>query len=314
MFASQKEADAERDAILNIYMKMLEEYLALPGIPGRKTESEKFAGAVASYSIEHIMPDGWAIQGPDFHSDGQNFSKAFEIKFLAENGGVEYAWQNTYAISTRELGVMVATHGDDKGLILPPMVAYIQIIIVPIYRNENKERVIEYATGISKRISSRYRARIDSREGYSPGYKFSDWEMKGIPLRIELGENEMRGGKATLARRDNGEKTVVGLEELDGKCGALLSEIQRALYRKAAELLKSSVHEVEDYGRFKEILEGRKGMLHSPWCGRAECEAKVKEETGAKITNMPFQKARQGEKCIYCGEKAEHMANFARSY
>ncbi len=314
VFATEKEAEAERDVILEIYQRSIRDYLALPGIPGRKSDYEKFAGAVASFSIEHIMPDGLALQGPDFHIDGQNFSKAFDIKFLNEEGKTDYAWQNTYAITTRELGVMVATHGDDKGLILPPMVAHIQIVIVPIYRKENMAEMLEYAKKVQNALKGKYRTRLDSREGYSPGYKFSEWELKGVPLRIEIGAKEAAADKVTLARRDTGEKTEAGMSGLEEKAEELLEKIQENLYQKAEALLKASIHTVKDYQEFKEALEKKKGMMHAAWCGSRECEMKIKEETGAKITNIPFDQGRLLDKCVYCGKKSKHMANFARSY
>lgn len=314
VYATEKEAEAERDVILNIYNKILREYLALPGIMGRKTDHEKFAGAVATFSIEHIMPDGWAIQGPDFHIDGQNFSKAFDIKFLTEEGKTEYAWQNTYAITTRELGVMVATHGDDKGLVLPPKLAYIQIVIVPIYKTEGKETVMKFAEKVSSLLKDKYRTKLDRREGYSPGFKFSEWELKGVPLRLDIGEKEAKGNKVTVARRDTGEKTEVELSKLPEKCAELIESIQEDMYRKAESFLRANIHDVEDYAEFKKILEKKKGILHAGWCGGKECEAKVKEETGAKITNIPFDQGKKAEKCIYCSKKSKCMANFARSY
>jgi prolyl-tRNA synthetase len=314
VFATAKEAEDERDVILGIYMKVLKEYLALPGIVGKKTDNEKFAGAIASFSVEHIMPDGWALQGPDFHLDGQNFSKAFDIKFLTEEGTTEYAFQNTYAISTRELGVLVATHGDDKGLILPPNVAYIQVVIVPIFRKENKEKVLDYAKKVNSSINEKLRTKLDSRDSYSPGYKFSEWELKGIPLRIEIGEKEADSNLVTIVRRDTGEKTQAELLKLKEKCTELLKEITANLYAKAEKFLKSHIHSAEDYSEFKKVLEEKKGIIHAAWCGGSECEAKVKDETGAKITNIPFEHEKQKEKCVHCGKKAKHMANFARSY
>ena len=313
VFATREEAEAERDKILGIYVNALKDYFALPGIDGKKTDNEKFAGAVASFSVEHIMPDGWAIQGPDFHIDGQNFAKAFEIKFLDKAGKTEYAWQNTFAISTRELGVMIATHGDDKGLVLPPMVAYLQIVIVPIYRKDNGENIVTYAKKAEETIKTVFRTRMDIREGYSPGYKFSEWELKGVPLRIEIGEKEVVDGNVTLVRRDTGEKVVVKLEELQDKCKTILEKIQEDLYTKAKTFMEDRVRRAETYDDMKKLLaEG--GMVHAGWCGKTECEKKVKEETGAKITNMPFDQGIKSDKCIYCGMPAESMANFARSY
>ncbi|MCL4375209.1 proline--tRNA ligase, partial [Candidatus Marsarchaeota archaeon] len=313
VYATSEEADKERDFILNLYLKTLKDHLALPGIPGQKTDKEKFAGGVNSYSIEHILPDGWAIQGPDFHSDGQNFAKAFDIKFLDKDGKMEYAWQNTYAITTRMLGVMVAMHGDDKGLIIPPRVARIQVIIVPITKKDNFAKVKE-ACENALGVLDKQRARIDYREGYSPGYKFNEWELKGVPLRIEVGSREAEKNTAVLVRRDTGEKIEVALSDLAAKVAETLDSIQHDLYKKAEEMMNASIHTATDYEEMKKILESSKGMIHAPWCGDINCENKIKEETGAKITNMPFDQGEKGEKCIYCKRKAKAMANFARSY
>ena len=314
VFATRDEALRERDFVLEMYQRILRDYLALPGIPGTKSDHEKFAGAEASYSIEHIMPDGWALQGPDFHSDGQNFSKAFEIKFLNREGSQEYAWQNTYAITTRELGVVVAVHGDDKGLVLPPKIAYVQVVIVPILKTDASREVLEFAKKLERRLAIRYRVRLDSREDYTPGYKFNEWELKGVPLRIEVGPRDMAKGTVVCVRRDTGRKEEVKHESVESEVGRLLDQIQADLYERAKSLLKDSVHLADSYDSLKSILDTKKGIAHAPWCGDTKCELSVKEETGAKITNIPFdQKGLKGD-CVYCGKKAKFMANFARSY
>jgi prolyl-tRNA synthetase len=314
VFASKEEADSERDVILKIYQKVLKEYLALPGIAGQKTDKEKFAGAIASYSIEHLMPDGWAIQGPDFHSDGQNFAKAFDITFLDKDGKKERVWQNTYAITTRELGVMVATHGDDKGLIIPPKLAYVQIIVVPIYKQENKKVVLDFAKVVSDILSGNFRVKVDSREGYSPGYKFNHWEQKGVPIRIEVGPKEVEKERVVIVRRDTGAKTDTDFGNLSEKIEAILSDINKGLYEKAEKFLKANTHEVEDYEAFKRTIKEKLGMIHAPWCGEQACEDSIRNETGAKITNIPFEQGRLGKKCVYCNKKAKYMVNFAKSY
>lgn len=314
VFATESEADAERDVILGIYQRILKEYFALPGIVGIKSEKEKFAGAVASYSIEHMMPDGWAIQGPDWHSDGQNFAKAFDIKFLDKEGNPQYAWQNTYAISTRMLGIMVATHSDDKGLALPPKLAYVQVVIVPIHKKENAEKVNKFVERIHRQLSKEFRVRIDNRDGYSPGYKFNDWELRGVPIRIEIGQKELDAEKAVLARRDTGERTECKAGEITAKVAELLDDINKSMYLKAEQFLKSNIHTASDYAELKRVLKERKGIASAPWCGGRECEDKIKEETGAKITNIPLGQGKTAEKCVCCGKRAKHTANFAKSY
>jgi len=260
------------------------------------------------------MPDGWAIQGPDFHNDGQNFAKAFDIKFLDKDGKSSYAWQNTFAITTRILGIMVATHSDDKGLVLPPKLAYIQVVIVPIYKNENVESVKSYAKSVFKQLSKSFRTKIDDRDGYSPGFKFNDWELRGIPVRIEIGQREVEASKVVLARRDTGEKIECNSKEVKARIKTLLNEINENMYAKAEEFLKSNIHSVTNYDDFKKTLTEKKGIISAPWCGNSECEDKIKDETGAKITNIPFDEKKIDSNCIYCTRKMKHMANFAKSY
>src|SRR5579875_893324 len=201
--------------ILGIYSKITREYLALPGIIGKKTDKEKFAGAIATYSIEHLLPDGKAIQGPDFHLDGQNFSKAFEIAFLNKEGKREYAWQNTWAITTREIGVMVATHSDDRGLVLPPKVAPIQVVIIPIVDERSKDEVLNAAKGIARRLESVARVKLDDRDYYTAGWKFNEWEIKGVPLRIEIGPRDIKASQVILVRRDTLEKFAASMQDIE---------------------------------------------------------------------------------------------------
>ncbi len=313
VYATQQEAMAERDVILGIYLKMLKEYFALPGIAGQKTDKEKFAGGVASYSIEHIMPDGWAIQGPDWHFDGQNFAKVFDIKFLDINEKEAFAWQNTYAISTREIGVVIATHGDDKGIILPPKVANIQVVIVPILKKGSEEQVLEYALKVEQKLGA-IRVKLDSREGYTPGYKFNEWELKGIPIRIEVGPKDIESGSVVVARRDTYEKETVKIEDVAEKVNETLEKINKNLYDKAHAFMLSKIHHADTYDELKSLISKNAGMVNAPWCGDIKCEDKVKDETGAKITNIPFDQKANGGKCVVCGKESKSRANFARSY
>ncbi|MEM0094923.1 MAG: proline--tRNA ligase [Candidatus Micrarchaeaceae archaeon] len=317
-YATEKEALAEREVILGIYQKVLKEYLALPGIAGKKTDKEKFAGAVASYSIEHIMPDGWAIQGPDWHFDGQNFARAFNISYLDKSGKKEFVWQNTYAITTREIGIMVATHGDDKGLVIPPRVARIQVVIVPIFKSGNAGPVMEFARKVEAMLKESFRIKLDDREGYTPGYKFNDWELKGVPVRIEIGPKEVKDNEVVIVRRDTGAKTSTGIADIIQKVDIVLNDIQDKLYERAIKFMREHIHKTGDYSEMKRLLKAQKpGIIQAPWCGSRECEDKIKEETSAKITNMPFEEnasAPKGMKCVYCGKPAKHIANFARSY
>ncbi len=314
VYASKEEAENERDFVLGVYQKALAELAALKGVVGRKTENERFAGAVNSYSIELLLPDGWALQGPDFHNDGQNFSKAFDVKFLNREGKYEYAWQNTYAISTRVLGAMVAVHGDDKGLVLPPNLAYIQVVIVPIMKKGSERTVLEFSQQIYSELKTKYRTKLDDRDYYSPGYKYNEWELKGVPIRIEIGAKEAEGRFVTAVRRDNGVKSKIEASKVKEDIGKAMEQMQKDMLERAEKLLKNNMHEVKSYEKFKEILKEKKGILVAPWCGESECELKIKEETGAKILNVPLDQMSLDDKCIYCGKKAKYVANFARSY
>ncbi|MEM0149332.1 MAG: proline--tRNA ligase [Candidatus Micrarchaeaceae archaeon] len=315
VFATKDEAEAERDTILGIYGKVLKEYLALPGIAGMKTNKEKFAGALASYSIEHMMPDGWAIQGPDFHNDGQNFAKAFGIKFIDKDSKVKYAFQNTFAISTRELGVMVSVHSDNKGLVLPPKLALIQAVIIPIYNDRNRDKILKAAEELCNSIKGSVRAYVDSTDAYSPGWKFNEWELKGVPLRIEIGEKELSSGSFTAVRRDTSEKIQISQAGAAKLIVEILEKMHENMYERAASALKLHTHKVTTMDELKSVI-AKGGFAQAPWCGRQECEDKIKEETGAKATNMPFdaQKDAKGKKCVYCGANATAIVNFAKSY
>ena len=314
-FATKGEADAERDVILGIYNKVLKEYLSLPGITGRKSDTEKFAGAEATNSIEHMLPDGVSVQGPDFHSDGQRFAKAFDIKFLNKEGKTEYVFQNTFGFSTRELGTMLAVHGDDKGIVIPPKLARIQVVIVPIYNNDTKDAVIKAAHELAKKAAPIARVFVDDNDAYSPGWKFHEWELKGVPIRIEMGERDIKADKVVVYRRDTWKKQDVKMKELPRAIEALMADMHESLYKKALKMLEASIHEVNTYPELKKVATTG-GFAQAPWCGSTKCEAKVKSETKAKITNMPFdaQGKARGKKCVVCGEAAKHIANFAKSY
>jgi len=313
LFATEKEAMSERDVILGIYKMITEEYLALPGLLGQKTEAETFAGAVASFSIEHLMPDGKAIQGPDFHFDGQNFSKVFEIVFIGRNGEKEFAWQNTWAITTREIGVMVATHGDDKGLIVPPKVAPIQVVIVPIFGESSKALVLGEARRIRERLEQTVSVLLDERDHLTPGRKFNEWELKGVPLRLEIGPKDIRGRRVVLVRRDNGKKRSIRMGSLLREVSKELEDVQETLYHKALTFLRENTFRAESYRELKAFAQSG-GVVRAVWCMSSECEEKVKEETGMKIINFPIERTRTKARCVYCGREGKVVANFAKSY
>jgi prolyl-tRNA synthetase len=313
LFASKEEADAEREEVMGIYRMVTEEYLALPGYMGRKSKSETFAGAEATYSIEHVLPDGKAIQGPDWHSDGQNFSKAFEITFIDKDGEKEYAWQNTFALSTREIGVMLAVHGDDKGAVVPPKLAEVQVVLVPIVNDENKREILAEAKKLEAALSSSFRTVLDDRDHLTPGRKFNEWELKGVPLRVEFGPRDLRERQAVLVRRDTGGKRQVKLASLAPEVGKELDAIQSNLLQRATEALAKSTHEAGTLSELKKEL-AKGGIVRVPWCGKDECEAKLKDETGGKILNVPLDQKRVKRKCIVCGDDADSVANFGKSY
>jgi prolyl-tRNA synthetase len=314
MFASKEEAEAERDQILGIYKGVTEQVLALPGLIGKKTDSEKFAGALASYSIEHLMPDGKAIQGPDFHSDGQNFAKAFELSFIDQKGEKQLVWQNTFAITTREIGVMVATHSDDKGLVLPPRLAPLQVVVVPIFNDETKAVVLEGAREVSEAISSSFSTTLDDRDYLTPGRKFNEWELRGVPLRVEIGPRDIKQEQLVLVRRDNSKKRSVKIADVVMEVGKELDAIQASLFHRALDALKARTNGARTYDELKSTLSTVGGVVQAAWCGSPACEERVKAETGAKIINMPLGQDKAELTCVLCGQPASTLANFAKSY
>ncbi len=313
VYAEKKEAEKETMDILEIYREVVEDFMAMPAVKGRKTEKEKFAGGEYTVSLEHLMPNGKAIQGPDSHHLGQNFAKAFDIKYLDKNEEEKYAWQNSWGFSTRQLGIMFAIHGDDKGLVIPPKVAPIKAVIVPIYKDDTRDLVLEHASKIFKSLKG-METHLDERDGYTPGFKFNEWELKGVPLRIEIGPKDIEKKQAVLVRRDNGEKKSVKITDLKKETEKILEEIQKSLFEKAKKSMDKQTKEVENYDEFKKELEGK--WLIANWCGETECEEKIKDETGAKITNIPFNlnKNKPEGKCILCGKDAKKKACFGKSY
>jgi prolyl-tRNA synthetase len=314
VFATKKEAEAEKKEIINIYLDVMKNVLALYGSPGRKSEKEKFAGAEYTYSIECFLPTGKAIQGPDFHHDGQKFSKAYDIKFQDKEGKTEYAWQNTWAITTRMLGVMFMMHGDNKGLILPPPIAPTQIIIIPIIKDENKEKIFENCEKIKKKLEKNFRTEIDKREEYTPGWKFNDWEMKGVPLRIEIGPRDIEKDEAIFVRRDTLKKISVKIDNIKDEAEKTLKEIHEQLYLNSEKLFKDSIIETENMKDLIEAIKNKK-MALSYFCNREECEDIIKEKTGGATTrNIPFEKIEKEEKCIQCGKNAKCRIYIAKGY
>lgn len=312
--ATKEEAEKEVMSILEMYKKIVEEELAIPVLIGKKSESEKFVGAVYSTTMESIMPDGKALQMGTSHFLGQNFSKAFDVKFLDKQNVETFAWQTSWGVSWRLIGALVMVHGDDKGLVLPPRVAPIQVVIVPIYYSSpDKETILNKANEIKEILEKKnLRIHIDARDEFTPGYKFNDWEMKGVPLRIEVGPKDLAKGKMMLVRRDNSRKSDLMFDKTDGVI-QILGEIQNNLYDNAKRMLSERIKDVADFEQFKKELEN--GMfLYSPWCGDQKCEETVKETTGADIRVIPFDGKRSNLPCIICKNPSKTDVIFARGY
>jgi prolyl-tRNA synthetase len=300
--------------ILDIYKNTVEEELAIPVVIGKKSEKEKFVGAEYTTTMESIMPDGKALQMGTSHFLGQNFSKPFEVKFADKDNIEHFAWQTSWGVSWRLIGAMIMVHGDDKGLVLPPKVAPTQVVIVPIYNSdEDKKQVLKKSDEINKQLESKFiRVHIDDRNELSPGYKFNDWEMKGVPLRIEIGPKDILKQKVVVAKRYNKEKIDLSFDEIE-KIDLILNEIQTKMLEAAQEEAKINTLNILDYSEFKEKI-GKGGFFNACWCGKQECEEKIKEETGADIRVIPFNSENQDGKCIYCNEQSTIRPIFARGY
>jgi len=259
VFASKQEAENEKDQILSIYNNFIKDYMALYGVIGKKTEKEKFAGAEYTYSIELFLSSGKAIQGPDFHHDGQNFAKAFNIKFLNKQEKQEYAWQNTFAITTRMIGVMIAVHSDNKGLVLPPKMAPVEVAIIPILFDKTKEKVLKKAKEIKKNL--KFRVELDDRDEYNPGWKFNEWEMKGVPVRLEIGPKDLEKEQVILVRRDNNKKQAVKIKQLDKKIKEVFEDIHSNLYNNSKKLFEDNVIKVKNFNELKKAIKSKKLAL-----------------------------------------------------
>jgi prolyl-tRNA synthetase len=317
-YATHDEAEAETLWILNnAYGDMAETLGAIPGVRGRKSESERFAGALRSYSIEAMMGDTRALQSCTSHNLGQNFAQAFEIQYLDKTNTLQHCWTSSWGLSTRFIGAIIMTHGDDQGLVLPPKLAPIQVVIVPIYKNDaEKGPVLEAVARIKAQLlDAGVRVKVDEREGLSPGFKFNDWELRGVPVRLEIGPKDVAKNSVAVARRDKpgkAGKAFVAQEGLIATLHALLNDIQQALYDRALAFRQANTHDPQDYGAFKQVLE--KGWALSWWCGRRECEAQIKEDTKASTRNLPLEQPGGSGTCIHCGQPAQMKAIFARSY
>jgi len=313
--ATRDEAEERALQMLEVYRVFAEDYMAMPVIAGRKSESEKFAGADHTYTIEALMQDGKALQSGTSHLLGQNFAKVFEVKFLDKNSEEQFVWQTSWGVSTRLVGGLIMTHSDDKGLILPPKIAPIQIIIIPVWVGEAEEKlVMGQADELAKNLTAAgVSVKIDKREG-RPGPKFFEWEKKGIPVRLEIGPKDLAKNQVVLARRDTGDKQEVKITEAVAMTKELLNEIQKNLFFKAVKFKDENTREVENYEEFKKVLDEKGGFIKAHWCEDGACEAKIKEETKATIRCIPFDQKKEEGRCIICGKKSEGRVLFAKAY
>jgi prolyl-tRNA synthetase len=310
--ATEKEAEEEVMLRANQYKELIETQLAIPVILGKKSKSETFAGAVYTVSLEALMPDGKALQMGTSHNLGQNFSKSFNIQFLDKDEKKKYVWQTSWGFSTRLIGALVMIHGDDKGLIIPPNIAPIQIVIIPIFDTKTKKSVIEKAKSICEDLEKKFSVEVDLREEYTPGWKFYEWELKGIPLRIEIGPKDIEKKQVVFVRRDSGIKISVDENSVLKEAEKMLKDIQRSLFEKAKHFLDSNIVEVKNFSDFKKAIKNKK-MIRASWCGSEECEESVKEETTATIRCIPFDQKKPAS-CVFCGKPGKYIVYWAKGY
>jgi prolyl-tRNA synthetase len=310
------EAEEETRRMLGVYKDFAETELAMPVVDGQKTDSEKFAGAERTYSIEALMRDGRALQMGTSHNLGQNFARVFDIKFQARDKSVQYVYGTSWGVSTRMIGGVIMTHGDDGGLILPPRIAPYQVVIVPIPRGNWRETVLPRAQAIREDLVAHgVRVMLDDRDTQTPGWKYNEWELRGVPLRLEIGPKDIEKSQVMLARRDTREKSSAAMDGLAAHVVGMLGSIQQALYARALAFREGHTTRTDSYDEFKQIMEGRPGFVVSPWCGSARCEAEIKAETQATIRNIPFDVSpAAGKKCFKCDGNAAVQAWFAKAY
>lgn len=309
--ATDEEAHEETVKMLEVYADICENILAIPVVKGKKTEKEKFAGAKFTYTIESLMHDGKALQSGTSHHLGDGFAKAFGIQFTDKDGKQQYVQQTSWGFTTRIIGAMIMVHGDDRGLVIPPKAAPIQVMIVPVA--QHKEGVLDYAYGLKRSLSKVARVDIDASDK-KPGWKFNEYEMKGVPLRLEVGPKDIEKGQVVLARRDTGEKIFISAEKLEETVEQLLEEIQTSLYKKALNHREENTYTAYNYKELVELFKEKTGFVKAMWCGDRACEDKIKEDTSATSRCMPFNENSIGSKCVCCGEEAGHLVFWAKAY
>ncbi len=316
--ATEEDAEEETKKMLGVYKDFVENYLAIPVISGLKTESEKFAGALRTYSIESMMQDGKALQTGTSHNLGQNFAKAFEVKFTDKDGKEKYVWQTSWGVSTRMIGALIMAHSDDAGLIVPPKIAPVKIVIIPIYKNEEEaKKVLEVAKTIQEELRSLdENILLDQRDYETPGSKFNEWEKKGIPLRIELGPKDLENNTVTIARRDTMKKLTVASSELKEKVNTLLNQIQTDLFSKAKKFREENSYEIDNWDEFKKHFQEKEnsGFVYSHWCGSETCEKEINDELQATTRCIPLDQKEETGKCIKCSGESKKRIIFAKTY
>ena len=313
--ATEEEAEAETLQMLEIYRTFAEGTMAMPVIRGIKTEREKFAGALRTYTIEAMMQDCKALQAGTSHNLGQNFAKAFEVDFLDADGERKLVWASSWGVSTRLIGALIMAHSDDKGLVLPPKLAPIECVIVPIYRSdEEKATVLEKANQLKNALAAEYSVKLDDRDQYKPGYKFSEWEVKGVPVRIELGPRDVASGQVVLVRRDNGEKQTCEMDAVVGTVGQALEDIQQGLYDNALDFRAQNTKKIDSYDEFKDFVRSDSGFALIHWAGSREDEERMQQETKATIRCIPLEAEEEHGKCILTGKPSSRRVVAARAY
>jgi len=309
---TEKEAKERTLQMLDVYEDVIEKLLAIPVLKGLKTEREKFAGAEQTYTVETLMHDGRALQAGTSHYFGQNFTKPFDIKFQNREGKEEYAYQTSWGVSTRLIGAVIMAHGDNRGLKLPPKIAPIQVVVVPIATH--KEGVIEKATEIFDNMKKEFRVELDVRDNVSPGYKFNDWEMRGVPIRLEMGPRDIENGVCVLVRRDTAEKITVNINEINSKTEEILEEIQTNMFNECKQRRIDKTTTAKTLDEFINNIDNNQGYVKTMWCKNVECEEKIKETTGAHSRCIPFEQEKISDTCVCCGEKADTMVVWGRQY
>jgi len=314
--ATKDEAIAESEQMMNVYADFVENHMAVPVVKGLKTESERFAGALETYCIEALMQDGKALQAGTSHFLGQNFAKAFDVKFANKEGKQEYVWATSWGVSTRLMGALIMTHSDDNGLVLPPKLAPDQVVIVPIYRNDEQfDAVSDLANNLMKDLRAKgVRVKFDKRDTHKPGWKFNEYELKGVPLRIAIGPKDLEKGTVEMARRDTLTKEIVETTAVVARVEGLLEEIQDNLFAKAINYRTAHTTEVSSYDEFKKVLNEKGGFISAHWDGTSETEDKIKKETKATIRCIPLDTDNEGGTCIVTGNISARKVLFAKAY